>query len=53
MQQSATGSLYIRLGGHDAIATVVDDLLARLRSGALLGRYLDEPPDRRPGDRRR
>jgi hemoglobin len=43
MQQSATGSLYTRLGGYDAIAAVVDDLLARLRSDALLGRYWTSP----------
>ena len=43
MQQNATASLYTRLGGYDAIAAVVDDLLARLRSDALLGRYWTSP----------
>jgi hemoglobin len=32
-------SLYARLGGYDAIAAVVDDLLPRLRSDALLSRF--------------
>jgi hemoglobin len=31
------------LGGYDAIAAVVDDLLARLRSDALLGRFWTSP----------
>jgi hemoglobin len=39
MQQAAPTSLYTRLGGYDAIAAVVDDLLGRLHSDALLGRY--------------
>ena len=43
MQQSATASLYTRLGGYDAIAAVIDDLLARLRSDALLWRYWTSP----------
>ena len=33
------GSLYIRLGGYDAIAAVVDDLQVRLENDPLLGRY--------------
>jgi hypothetical protein len=37
-------SLYTRLGGYDAIAAVVDDLLPRLRSDELLSPFLDEPP---------
>ena len=32
-------SLYARLGGYDAIAAVVDDLLPRLREDSLLGRF--------------
>jgi hypothetical protein len=32
-------SLYTRLGGYDAIAAVVDDLLPRLREDSLLGRF--------------
>ena len=43
MQQNAPASLYTRLGGYDAIAAVVDDLLARLRSDPLLGRYWTSP----------
>lgn len=35
----AEPSLYIRLGGYDAIAAVVDDLQVRLESDPLLGRY--------------
>src|SRR5215510_4401547 len=36
-------SLYTRLGGYDAIAAVVDDLLARLRSDELLRRFWTSP----------
>ena len=36
-------SLYTRLGGYDAIAAVFDDLLARLRSDALLSRFWTSP----------
>ena len=43
MQQVARASLYTRLGGYDAIAAVVDDLLARLRSDPLLGRFWTSP----------
>jgi len=32
-------SLYVRLGGYDAITAVVEDLLPRLRRDALLGRF--------------
>src|SRR6266850_1603126 len=36
-------SLYNRLGGYDAIAAVVDDLLPRLRSDELLSRFWTSP----------
>ena len=36
-------SLYTRLGGYDAIAAVVDDLLPRLREDSLLGRFWTSP----------
>src|SRR6201993_4471465 len=36
-------SLYTRLGGHDAIAAMVDDLLPRLRSDELLRRFWVSP----------
>ena len=36
-------SLYARLGGYDAIAGVVDDLLPRLREDPLLGRFWTSP----------
>jgi hemoglobin len=36
-------SLYARLGGYDAIAAVVDDLLPRLRSDALISRFWTSP----------
>src|SRR5215831_7033155 len=42
MQTNPT-SLYTRLGGYDAIAAVIDDLLPRLRSDALLGRFWTSP----------
>ena len=32
-------TLYHRLGGYDAIVAVVDDLLARLKADAQLGRF--------------
>jgi hemoglobin len=41
--QSNPASLYARLGGYDAIAAVVDDLLPRLRADALLGRFWTSP----------
>src|SRR6266700_6304935 len=37
--QDKPASLYTRLGGYDAIAAMVDDLLPRLRSDALLSRF--------------
>ena len=36
-------SLYSRLGGYDAIAAVVDDLLPRLREDSLLRRFWTSP----------
>jgi hemoglobin len=36
-------SLYVRLGGYDAIAAVVDDLLPRLHDDSLLGRFWTSP----------
>src|SRR5215469_1573773 len=36
-------SLYTRLGGYDAIAAVIDDLLPRLRSDDLLSRFWTSP----------
>jgi truncated hemoglobin YjbI len=36
-------SLYTRLGGYDAIAAMVDDLLPRLRSDELLSRFWVSP----------
>ena len=36
-------SLYARLGGYGAIAAVVDDLLPRIRSDALLSRFWTSP----------
>ena len=53
MQQAATPSLYTRLGGYDAIAAVVDDLLARLRSDALLARFWTSPRSADTNDRER
>jgi hemoglobin len=41
--QDTSASLYTRLGGYDAIAAVVDDLLPRLRSDALLSRFWTSP----------
>ncbi len=35
----ADDSLYVRLGGHDAIAAVTDALLGRLRADSQLGRF--------------
>jgi hemoglobin len=35
----STASLYSRLGGYDAIAAVIDDLLERLHRDPLLGRF--------------
>ena len=36
-------SLHSRLGGYDAIAAVVDDLLPRLREDSLLSRFWTSP----------
>jgi len=36
---TSTKTLYERLGGYDAIAAVVDDLLPRLENDAQLGRF--------------
>jgi hemoglobin len=41
--QDQPASLYSRLGGYDAIAAMVDDLLPRLRSDELLGRFWVSP----------
>jgi hemoglobin len=35
----SSDTLYHRLGGYDAIVAVVDDLLARLKADARLGRF--------------
>jgi hemoglobin len=35
----SSDTLYHRLGGYDAIVSVVDDLLARLKADAQLGRF--------------
>ena len=35
----ASDTLYYRLGGYDAVVAVVDDLLARLKADAQLGRF--------------
>jgi hemoglobin len=43
MSDSKPASLYTRLGGYDAIAAVVDDLLPRLRGDALLSRFWTSP----------
>ena len=40
---NATGYTGFSLGGYDAIAAVVDDLLPRLSSDALLGRFWTSP----------
>jgi len=39
----AEASLYSRLGGYDAIAAVVDDLLGRIQSDPLLKRFWTSP----------
>ena len=41
--QGNQASLYSRLGGYDAIAGMVDDLLPRLRSDELLRRFWVSP----------
>lgn len=42
-----TKSLYDRLGGYDAIATVVDKLMQDLAEDAQVGRFLSHIPDGR------
>jgi hemoglobin len=39
MSSSSPASLYTRIGGYDAIAAVADNLVGRLQSDALLGRF--------------
>ena len=39
MTEQAAKTLYSRLGGYDAIAAVVDDLLPRLMSDPQLARF--------------
>jgi hemoglobin len=46
-------SLYSRLGGYDAIAAVVDDLLPRLRKDPRLGRFWANPRPKASDDRER
>ena len=41
--EAKPASLYSRLGGYDAIAAVIDDLLPRLRSDELLSRFWTSP----------
>ena len=41
--EAKSTSLYTRLGGYDAIAAVVDDLLTKLRSDILLSRFWTSP----------
>ena len=41
--EGKSDSLYARLGGYDAIAAVIDDLLPRLRSDELLSRFWTSP----------
>jgi hemoglobin len=41
--EGKSASLYTRLGGYDAIAAVIDDLLPRLRSDTLLSRFWTSP----------
>lgn len=41
--EAKSGSLYTRLGGYDAVAAMVDDLLPRLRSDELLSRFWVSP----------
>ncbi len=37
-------TLYERLGGYDAIASVVDSLMVRLKGDARLAKYFARPP---------
>jgi truncated hemoglobin YjbI len=43
LMPEAPKSLYARLGGYDALAGVVDDLLPKLREDPLLGRFWTSP----------
>jgi hemoglobin len=43
MAQTTGPSLYSRLGGYDAVAAVVDDLLPRLQSDPRLARFWSAP----------
>lgn len=46
-------SLYSRLGGYDAVAAVVDDLLPRLRKDPCLQRFWSSPRPKASDDRER
>jgi hemoglobin len=46
-------SLYSRLGGYDAVAAVVDDLLPRLRKDPRLQRFWSSPRSRTSEDHER
>ncbi|RPI78956.1 MAG: group 1 truncated hemoglobin [Planctomycetaceae bacterium] len=39
VRPQATASLYVRLGGYDAISAVATELLSRLRNDSQLGRF--------------
>jgi hemoglobin len=41
--ENKPASLYTRLGGYDAIAAMIDDLMPRLRSHELLSRFWVSP----------
>jgi hemoglobin len=43
LMSDSESSLYARLGGYDAIAAVVDDLLERMQNDELLGRFRSIP----------
>ncbi|HKD67972.1 MAG TPA: group 1 truncated hemoglobin [Candidatus Binataceae bacterium] len=43
MAETSEKSLYTRLGGYDAIAAVVDDLIPRLQGDRLLARFWSSP----------
>ena len=45
MSESATATLYARLGGYDAIAAVADNLLPRLMGDEQLGRFWEHRGD--------
>ena len=46
-------SLYTRLGGYDALAAAVDDLLVRVRADGLLGRFWVSPRSNATDNRER